>query len=287
MLSARDLAGRLGLTRHPRSWRGRCPACDYPGETFSVRERRGELASLFCANGCDRGALDDAANRVMGGAWTPPDQAEVTDEAARRAARQARALALWNGAEPASGTPAGRYLAGRGLPDLARSPALRWRLDVPHPEGGRLPAMLALVMDAAGAPVAVHRTYLRRDGTGKADVTPAKASLGPVWGGAIRLAPLAPELVIGEGIETSASAGRLLALPAWSALSAGNLARGLVLPPDVRTVVIAADPDQPGQDAARDAWHRWTAEGRRVRIATPNGSADFNDTLRSREVARA
>ena len=52
-------------------------------------------------------------------------------------------------------------------------------------------------------------------------------------------------LVIGEGIESSASAGRLMGLPAWAAVSAGNLAKGLVLPSEARRVVIAADPDDP------------------------------------------
>jgi putative DNA primase/helicase len=293
-ISARDIASRLGLTKHVGSWRGRCPACDYTGETFIVRELRGG-ASLYCANGCGRDALGDIVNRVMGGAWTPPERAEAADEVERRTARQERALALWNGAEAASGTPADTYLTGRGLSDLARSPALRWRLDTPHPEGGRLPAILALVVDAAGAPIAVHRTYLRRDGTGKADITPAKASLGPVWGGAVRLDPIGPELVIGEGIESSASAGRMPGLPAWSALSAGNLARGLVLPPEVRAVVIAADNDpptdrgiRPGPDAAAAASTRWQAQGRTVRIATPDVlGSDFNDVLRAREVAHA
>ena len=93
--------------------------------------------------------------------------------------------------------------------------------------------------------------------------------------------------MIGEGIETSASAGRMLGLPAWSALSAGNLGNGLVLPPEVRSVVIAADPDESGQKAAREAWRRWTAEGRRVRIAMPNAAGDFNDVLRAQGVAHA
>jgi hypothetical protein len=61
----------------------------------------------------------------------------------------------------------------------------------------------------------------------------------------------------------------------------------LVLPSEVRSVAIAADPDDAGQDAVCAAWHRWTAEGRRVRIATPDGSGDFNDVLRAREVAHA
>ena len=128
--------------------------------------------------------------------------------------------------------------------------------------------------------MAVHRTFLARDGR-KANVEPAKASLGPVWGGAIRLQTIDPDkpLSIGEGIETAASAGRLLELPAWAALSAGNMAKALVLPPEVRRVIIATDPDDAGRKAARDAWTRWTAEGRKVRIALPDGTGDFNDLL--------
>lgn len=43
-------------------------------------------------------------------------------------------------------------------------------------------------------------------------------------GGAVRLAPpLAAEVVIGEGLETAGAAGLLIGVPAWSAVSAGNL----------------------------------------------------------------
>jgi hypothetical protein len=148
--------------------------------------------------------------------------------------------------------------------------------------------MIALVCDVVGTPIGVHRTFLARDGS-KARAEPAKASLGPVWTGAIRLDPItsgAP-LVIGEGIESSASAGRLMGLPAWAAIGAGNLARGVLLPPEVGSVVIAADPDPAGAAAARDAWQRWSDEGRSVRIATPDGLGDFNDLLLAREARHA
>ncbi len=183
----------------------------------------------------------------------------------------------------AAGTLAETYLAARGVAWLAASPALRFRGDTPHPEGGALPAVIALVQDMSGAGVAVHRTYLAADGQAKANIEPQKASLGPVWGGAIRLADARPDtpLVIGEGIETSASAGRLIGAPAWAAISAGNLGKGLILRPDIRDIIIAVDPDPAGEKAASQAAARWQAEGRAVRLARPSDGLDFNDILRN------
>jgi putative DNA primase/helicase len=282
-MHAIDVARRLRLRRYPRSWRGRCPCCDYP-DTFSVRAGRDGHAILYCASCQDRDALD-AVVRVTG----QERQSQPRDdlETAARQRKQVAALRLWHGSEPAVGTPADDYLMRRSLPGLAASPVMRFRGDTRHPEGGRLPALIALVSDMAGTPIAVHRTFLTRDGR-KSMVEPVKASLGPVWGGAIRLSELieGTPLVVGEGIETAASAGRLMGLPAWAAISAGNMAKGLVLPPEGRRVVISADPDETGRAAARDAWLRWRAEGRVVQIATPDGAGDFNDLLRTREAGR-
>lgn len=283
MMYAIDVATRLGLARYPRSWRGRCPCCDYSGATFSVRAARDGRARLFCSNGCDRDELAKAVAHATGQPLHKPE-VEANADAIRERKRE-RALALWRGSEPATGTLADRYLTARGLAGLAVSPALRFRGDMPHPEGGRLPALVALVHDATGQPMAIHRTYLARNGE-RANVEPPKASLGPIWGGAIRLEPIAEgqPVVIGEGIESSASAGRLMGYPAWAAISSGNMARGLVLPPEARRVMIAADPDPSGRNAARDAWLRWRAEDRSVQIATPDGAGDFNDLLCARVV---
>jgi putative DNA primase/helicase len=288
MLNARDLAERLHLRRTMPSlsvnaWRGRCPVCDYPGNTFSLRERKGRLRAV-CANGCAGDDIAAAMQRAMGVEWQRPDFTPPPNDDARRARNQERASMIWRGSEPPAGTPGELYLVARELPHLVCCPALRFRGDCPHPERTRLPALIAAVTDTAGAMIGIHRTFLRRDGS-KAAVDPQKASIGPAWGGAIRLSAADEHLVIGEGIETAASASLLLGLPAWSAISAGNLARGLGLPPEVRFVTIAADPDSAGRDAARAAWSRWTAEGRRVRIALPDGRGDFNDMLLARAVA--
>ena len=59
---------------------------------------------------------------------------------------------------------------------------------------------------ANGDAVAAPRTFLARDGRGKAPVEPQKMMLGPCRGGAVRLAPAAELLMVGEGIETCLAA---------------------------------------------------------------------------------
>jgi phage/plasmid primase-like uncharacterized protein len=93
--------------------------------------------------------------------------------------------------------------------------------------------------------------------------------------------PGAP-LVIGEGIESSLSAGRLLDAPAWAGIAAGNLKS--IIPPDgPGEIILAADPDLVGQIAAWAAADQWRGLGRRVQVATPDDpTTDFNDVLRRR-----
>lgn len=203
------------------------------------------------------------------------------------AERRRRVRAFWLRCDYATGTPAQAYLARRGLPWLTAHDQVRFRPDCPHPGGNTLPALVVLVHDGQGSICAVHRTFLDPAGA-KAGVAPSKASFGPIAGGAIRLNPPSPELLVGEGLESAASAGLLLGLPAWSAIAAGNLAHSLVLPPMVRAVVVAADHDTSGtgQRAADHAARRWRREGRVVRIATPDvPGMDFNDVLQARLAA--
>lgn len=275
----RDLAARWKLHRAGRDWRGSCPCCGYGADAFCLIESKGRVLA-WCASCQDRQALA-ALLRGSAAAARDPDPGFEAGKRAAAVRRRDLALKLWAGAAPAYGTPAAAYLASRGLRHVASSKSLRWRRDCPHPaERGRLPALLGLVVNAGGEPIAVHRTFLRHDGATKAGATPTKATLGGVWTGAIRLDPLAAELVVGEGIESSASAGLLLGLPAWAAISAGNLATGLVLPEVVRSIVVAVDHDPPGQRAATQAVARWRAEGRRVRWFRPDqAGADCNDVL--------
>ena len=109
----------------------------------------------------------------------------------------------------------------------------------------------------------MHCTYLRRDGSGKADIEKPKAIFGPVSGGAVRFgSPRAGEwLAVAEGIETALSVAVACSMPAWAALSAGGI-KNFFLPREATHVVICADHDTSGigERAARDAAERWLAK---------------------------
>jgi phage/plasmid primase-like uncharacterized protein len=143
--------------------------------------------------------------------------------------------------------------------------------------------MLTRIDDTAGRIAALHRTYLAPGGAGKAPVEPAKMTLGPTRGAAVRLWSAAERLIVAEGIETALAAAWLLRAPAWAATSAGNLGDMLVLPAIVREVIIAADHDAPGLAAAQRAAARWKGEGRVVKIAKPDQPGkDFADLAKAR-----
>ncbi|WP_287787806.1 toprim domain-containing protein [Acidiphilium sp.] len=215
----------------------------------------------------------------------PPERRERLPRLDRAdpAARRARAAAVWGGAAPLSpNCSASLYLRNRRIEQAIPSPALRWRRDCPHPGGGRRIALVAEITGADGKFSGIQRIFLAPDGR-KADCEPVKASLGHVAGGAVRLQTASHELTISEGIESAAAAGQLLGLPAWAAVSAGNLAKSLILPSEIRSVVIAADHDAPGLRAAEAACRRWRAEGREVRVVkSVESGKDFNDLAAAR-----
>jgi hypothetical protein len=139
--------------------------------------------------------------------------------------------------------------------------------------------MVALVTNGSDeTPTGIHRTFLARNGGGKAPVDPQKMMLGPTRGGAVRLAEPGKVLMVGEGIETCLAAMLASGHPAWAALSTSGL-RALDLPKDVRDVIVLADGDEAGESAARNCALRWKRDGRRVRIARPPQGMDFNDLL--------
>jgi putative DNA primase/helicase len=261
-----------------------CPACGYRN-AFSVTHRDGR--TLFkCHVGCSQEAVL-AAVRVSGD-WKANQTREPKRKGDRSTADSRKAaIDIWRRAAPGAGTPVDLYLRLRALRLKPWPSDLRFIAKLTHkPTGNTYPAMIAAVRDVEGTIIGVHRTYLAVDARGKAPVTPAKMSLGPIGGGAVRFAPVGPHLLIGEGIESTLSAMLSSGVPGWAGLSAGGI-RGMALPPvpNAATVTIVADRDPVGIAAAEDAAARWTLEGRVVRVAVPpNGYDDWNDCLQAGEV---
>lgn len=87
--------------------------------------------------------------------------------------------------------------------------------------------MLAVVQDQDGEPVTMHRTFLKPDGSGKAEMeAPRRLMPGPnPKGSSVRLHEWlgSGPLCIAEGIETAFAASALFGVPVWAALNAGQL----------------------------------------------------------------
>jgi putative DNA primase/helicase len=285
-MAAETIARALGGNRAGATWMARCPAHDDQRPSLSISDGKDGTVLVFCHSGCDQRYVIAALRER--GLWPTTGRPSVITLNCRRhiadepdtdaQKRSTAALAIWQGCQPAEGTPVETYLRSRGL-DLPASPALRFHADLKHPSGGLWPAMVALVTHGAtGSPIAVHRTFLAPDGGGKAPLDPTKMMLGPCRGGVVRLGEPGNILMVGEGIETCLAAMQATGNPTWSALSTSGL-RALELPTEVTDIIVLADGDDPGEAAAQDCARRWKRQGRRVRIARPPRGMDFNDLL--------
>lgn len=197
------------------------------------------------------------------------------------------ALAIWSAAVPIEGTPGEAYFRRRGITG-ALPPTLRFAYLKPPKDSGvaalttttRIPAVVALVTDAADQPAGIQRIYLGEAGCKAAAADgKVKFGLGRVRGGAIRLGPACDDLVVTEGLEDALSLMEMGAPSAWATAGTENLP-AIGLPDQVRSIVIGGDADEPGQLAAEKAAAAITSTGRAVRIIYPDeGFHDFNDEL--------
>lgn len=240
----------------------------------------------------------------------------VAAEGESAASKRARANDLWAKARPIEGTLAETYLAARRVPlaalphrehDLRFMPSLEywraaeWDRKAQPPrkvkDGPRFPAMVAAVKNSAGDITAVHCTFLRHDGSGKADIDPPKLMRGLVKGSAVRLtrgpSDLTPEeaaasgvlepLIIAEGIETALSCA--IAVPearVWAATAFKFFEFAPLDHPCIDRIVIAADNDASAraEDELADAIAGIAARGLSVTVMRTHVGKDFNDLLR-------
>jgi hypothetical protein len=196
----------------------------------------------------------------------------------------ALAMRIWGESWDAKDTLVDRYLTSRGLTRFRPYDILRFHPSLYHAESKtRGPAMVAMLQSAAhGRHVAIHRTWLAEPGI-KSNVKPVRKALGPVLGHTVRLTFGGTTVILGEGLESTFAAMQLFGKPGfyggWATLSATGLA-SVILPVHINTVLIAADHDPAGLNAAYTAAARLRTEGRKVDIAVPpKAGTDFNDVL--------
>jgi DNA primase len=262
--------------------RAHCFGCGWSGDVLDFVKQAYGVKLIGAIEMLDGGALRELEQQQRAPAKPKADMRPVAQR-------------IVNGSVPIEGTPAEVYLRSRGITiDLPHT--LRFaRLAPPKIEGngvlaangpGLLPALVAIVTDAVGEIVALQRTYLNEDGRKAAtkatdtDRKPkVKYSLGNVLGGSIQLGPPSASILVCEGLEDGLTLAQGLGRSVWVAAGT-SMMPAMIFPPAVRSVVIGADGNAPGEVAAQKAAEAYTASGLSVRIMRPTPPfVDFNAEL--------
>jgi len=287
MTDTKSLILKLGGQWHGHYGTAPCPVCQPEAgkgqNALTLTDGENGRLLAHCKRSCCSFHAIIAAFDIERRHHRPSSARDIAQQKAKRRdvdekkARQTRRI--WQESSPISDTLAETYLRGRGI--TCPLPAtLRFHPKLFHgPTTQYLPALVALIEGAAA--FSVHRTYLTPDGSGKANVTPNKAMLGPVAGGAVRFSNEGSTLVVAEGIETALSLlSGLLKKPAtvWAALSAGNMAN-LKLPDAPGRLTIAADGDPVGRKSAYALAQRADALDWKVSLLPAPDGQDWNNVL--------
>ncbi|WP_421933040.1 DUF7146 domain-containing protein [Phenylobacterium sp.] len=200
--------------------------------------------------------------------------------ALERASKLAFCQRVWGDTLPAESSPVETYLAGRGIigpiPD-----AIRFHAAAPLGYQGSAvyTAMVAIVTGPDGKSSGLHVTAIKPDGSGKPDMTNPRRMFGDMRGAAVRFAPVPVNGVLGlsEGLETGLSYSLMTGLAVWACLSTSGL-RNFTPPSEVKRLVVAADGDRAGLEAAAMLVERSSRRCACAVAAAPEGQ-DWNDVL--------
>ncbi|SIQ83295.1 toprim domain-containing protein [Bosea sp. TND4EK4] len=213
----------------------------------------------------------------------PHPEPERHADRATQPGSPAAARRLFAMSQPIAGTLAQTYLHRRGIADQTDLSSLRfhprcyYRPDASAPTE-TWPALIAAVTDRDGRITGLHRTWLARDGFGKAPVDTPRRAMGDLLGHAVRFGVASDVLAAGEGIETVLSARSVLPrMPMLAAGSAAHLA-AILFPQGLRCLYILRDRDPAGSEACDRLSGRATSAGIETVMLSPR-QRDFNEDL--------
>jgi putative DNA primase/helicase len=287
-----SILAAIGVPKeHLTNRHGPCPLCRGGKDRFRFDDKDGR-GTFFCSQCADRGGDGiEFVKRFLGvefkeacaevdkhlGAARPIKIRQGPDE---RIVRQ-EIVRAWRAAKPLGEVRAAadwwRWRVGfvPDCADLLATPALRC------PGAGEFAAMLALIRNAEGKAINMHRTFLGRDGRKAPIDEPRRVMPLPMpEGSAVRLFPHGDTLGIAEGIETAVAAMALFKVPCWAALTANRL-EAWEPPSGVRVIVFGDnDANFAGQAAAFNLAKRLRVRKIDAEVRLPPApGTDWNDVL--------
>lgn len=288
-MTAAEVAAALGkATRAGSQWLAVCPVHADRTPSLALRDGEGNRLLVHCFAGCVGADVLAALHQLGLLNTSPPAKYRRStmhrhrNPDRRRLGHKSLSSVLWSEAVAAPGTIVETYLNYRhvGLP--AGATCIRYHARCPRGTD-RLPAMVAEMRDAVTDEfVGVHRTFLKADGMGKAELEPPRMALGTIAGAVIKVSA-DPEVGMGlgicEGLEDAIAVLNAGWSPVWSCISAGNLG-AFPLIRGVEALTVFADADAAGLKAALRVVNRWQEAGREARIVIPAGGKDFDEVLR-------
>lgn len=283
MTEARKLTAALGGHWYGRYGTAACPVCQQEGRSnqnaLTLTDGHRGLLLNCKKRGC--GFLDILASARVS-PQRPHQPVSATSARPRKLTTCDHAKKLWEASQPIEMTPAETYLRRVRKVDPLLIPTLRFNSSTWHgPTRQNLPALISLIEGADG--FAISRTYLRPDGSGKADLAghEQRLMLGSAAGGHVPLKTGNGPFFVAEGIETALSLpllGMMGSATLWATLSAANM-RALRLPKKQGQLVIATDGDEAGRSAGDALACRATRLGWAVEIRPAPDGHDWNDVL--------
>ncbi|BEV13200.1 toprim domain-containing protein (plasmid) [Asticcacaulis sp. DW145] len=281
-----DATGVPGQSLHVRL---RGPASGKGAAGRWVDEATGEFGGLLDIIRLSQGIGDFRSVLVAAARFLNlPDPTPAASDNPRRSNRpppSARVFAsrLFTSSRSLKGSLGEAYLNERGIELQPDFDALRFHPRCFHSAEDRrrpiyCPGLIAAVTDLDQELTGVTRTYLRRDGRGKAPVEPQRRSKGDLYGNGIRIGVAEDVQAVGEGLETTLSLRAALpTMPLVSATSANHLAV-LLFPPGLKTLLVIRDNDSAGDIATDALFARGQAAGLEVHLIEPELD-DLNSDL--------